>query len=176
MNAADEGVTGAERKRITLGHISGVHGVRGWVKIHSLTSPRAAIFDYQPWLLGDTLESVRFSQAKEHGKKLIALFENVSDREQAERLVNREISVYRDQLPEPAEGEFYWADLVGLSVVHVDGTELGSVTRLMETGANDVLVVGHGGKEFLVPYVPEQYVKSVHIEDCIIVIDWDPEF
>lgn len=166
-------------KRIKLGHVAGVHGVKGWVKIHSLTDPRSAIFDYQPWLLGDAKEPVRYSQAKEHGKRLIALFENVNDREQAESLVHREIWVDREQLPEPGDESYYWADLVGLTVRLVNGELLGTVSRLMETGANDVLVVdatGTGKRQHLVPFVQGQYVKSVDLDKGELVVDWDTDF
>ena len=105
-----------DNKVVPLGHVSGVHGVKGWVKIHSLTEPREAIFEYQPWLLGESLKEVRFSQGKKHGNRLIALFEDINDRESAVELVHQPIAVYRDQFPETESGEFYWTDLVGLKV------------------------------------------------------------
>ncbi len=160
---------------VPLGHISGVHGVKGWVKIHSLTDPREAIFEYQPWLLGDRQEEVRISQGKKHGNRLIALFDNINDREAAEDLVHRKIAVYRDQLPETEAGEYYWADLVGLRVRLEDGTDLGAIDRLMDTGANDVLVV-KGDRERLIPFVKDQYVLKVDLENGELVVDWDPEF
>lgn len=164
-----------DQRIIPLGHVSGVHGVQGWVKIHSLTEPREAIFDYQPWLLGDSREEVRVSQGKKHGNRLIALFENIDDREAAERLVNRPIAVYREQLPESEEGEFYWTDLEGLAVELADGTPLGTIDRMMATGANDVMVV-KGERERLIPFVLEQYVQRVDLEHGVVVVDWDPEF
>ena len=145
------------------------------MKIHSLTEPREAIFDYQPWLLGDSREEVRVSQGKKHGNRLIALFENIDDREAAERLVNRPIAVYREQLPESEEGEFYWTDLEGLAVELADGTPLGTIDRMMATGANDVMVV-KGERERLIPFVLEQYVQRVDLEHGVVVVDWDPEF
>ena len=162
-------------KIVPLGHISGVHGVKGWVKIHSLTDPREAIFEYQPWLLGDAQEEVRFSQGKKHGSRLIALFEDTNDREAAENLVNRKIAVYRDQLPETDTGEFYWTDLVGLDVKLENGTALGKIDRLMATGANDVMVV-KGDRERLIPFVKDQYVVKVDLESGEVVVDWDPDF
>ena len=145
------------------------------MKIHSLTEPREAIFDYQPWLLGESREEVRVSQGKKHGNRLIALFENIDDREAAERLVNRPIAVYREQLPESEEGEFYWTDLEGLAVELADGTPLGTIDRMMATGANDVMVV-KGERERLIPFVLEQYVQRVDLEHGVVVVDWDPEF
>ncbi len=145
------------------------------MKIHSLTEPREAIFDYQPWLLGDSREEVRVSQGKKHGNRLIALFEDIDDREAAERLVNRPIAVYREQLPESEDGEFYWTDLEGLAVELADGTPLGTIDRMMATGANDVMVV-KGERERLIPFVLEQYVQRVDLEHGVVVVDWDPEF
>lgn len=164
-----------ENKIVPLGHISGVHGVKGWVKIHSLTDPREAIFEYEPWLLGDSLQEVRISEGKKHGNRLIALFEDVNNREAAEDLVHREIAVYREQFPETDTDEYYWTDLLGLEVKLEDGTPLGKVERLLATGANDVMVV-KGDKERLIPFVQEQYVVEVNLENGQIVVDWDLDF
>ena len=160
---------------VQIGRISGVHGISGWVKIHSLTDPREAIFEYQPWLLGESREEAVIRQGKKHGRHLIALLENVNDRDRAESLVNRQIAVYRDRFPELPEDEYYWTDLVGLCVVLEDGTELGRIERMLATGANDVMVV-QDGRERLIPFVQGQYVKSVNLDDGVVVVDWDPEF
>jgi 16S rRNA processing protein RimM len=164
-----------ERKIVPLGHVSGVHGIQGWVKIHSLTEPREAIFEYQPWLLGDSREEVRLRQGNKHGNRLIALLENTESREQAEALVNQPIAVYRDQFPELPEGEFYWTDLMGLTVRLEDGRELGTIANMLATGANDVMVV-RGERERLIPFIRGQYVKQVDLEARVVTVDWDPEF
>jgi 16S rRNA processing protein RimM len=164
-----------EREVVQIGHISGVQGIKGWVRIYSLTEPREAIFEYQPWLMGETLEEVRIMQGRKQGKYLVAQLENVNDRDQAEGLVKRSIAIYRDQFPELPDDEFYWMDLVGLSVKLEDGTELGTIDNMLATGANDVMVV-KGEKEYLIPFVPGQYVKNVNLEGGLVVVDWDPEF
>jgi 16S rRNA processing protein RimM len=164
-----------ERKVVQIGQISGVHGIRGWVRIHSLTDPKEAIFEYQPWLCGDSRTETRIIQAKKHGKHLIALLENVSDRDQAESLVRQQIAVYRDQFPDLPDDEFYWTDLEGLSVQLEDGMDLGTIRRMLATGANDVMLV-QGDRERLIPFVQGQYVKLVSLDDGIVVVDWDPEF
>jgi 16S rRNA processing protein RimM len=164
-----------EREIVPMGHISGVHGVRGWVKIHSLTEPRDAIFEYQPWLLGESLEGIRVRQGKKHGNRLIALLENAEDREQAEALVNQPIAVYRDQFPALLEDEFYWTDLIGLSVQLENGRELGTIEHMLATGANDVMVV-RGERERLIPFVLDRYVKDVNLDRGLVVVDWDPDF
>ena len=160
---------------VVLGHISGVHGVNGWLKIHSQTEPREAIFEYQPWLLGEQEEAVRIREGKKHGKHLIALLEDVNDRDQAENLVKQQIAVFRDQFPELPETEFYWADLIGLAVELQDGTDLGTIRHMLATGANDVMVV-QGERERLIPFVHGKYVIQVDLEQGWVTVDWDPDF
>ena len=164
-----------ERKILTLGYVSGIHGVNGWVKIHSLTEPREAIFEYQPWLLGESKQPTRISQGKRHGKHLIALFKEVKDREQAEGLLQLEIAVFRDQLPDLPTTEYYWTDLLGSSVKLEDGTDLGRIRNMLATGANDVMVV-QGERERLIPFVQGPYVKSVDLVKGEVIVDWDPDF
>jgi len=164
-----------EREIVQIGHISGVHGIKGWVRIYSLTEPREAIFEYQPWLLGESQKEVRILQGKKQGKHLVALLEEVDDRDQAESLLRQPIAVYRDQFPELPDDEFYWTDLAGLAVRLEDGTELGTIDSMLATGANDVMVV-KGDRERLIPFVPGQYVKKVSLEDRTVIVDWDPEF
>jgi 16S rRNA processing protein RimM len=164
-----------ERKLVPLGHVSGVHGIQGWVKIHSRTEPREAIFEYQPWLLGESHQEVRLRQGKKHGNRLIALLEDTESRELAEAWVNQPIAVHRDQLPELPPGEFYWTDLLGLEVRLEDGQTLGTIDNMLATGANDVMVV-RGDRERLIPFVPGQSVKHVDLDGGVVIVEWDPEF
>lgn len=140
-----------------------------------MTEPREAIFDYQPWLLGPTHEVVQVSEGKKHGKHLIALLKDITDREEAESLLNRQIAVYRDQFPDLPETEFYWADLIGLNVNSKDGVGLGTIKDMLATGANDVMVV-QGEKELLIPFVLGPYVKKVDLALGVVTVDWDPDF
>ena len=78
-------------------------------------------------------------------------------------------------MPALESGEYYWADLMGLEVSTRQGDILGVVEKILETGANDVLVI-RGEREHLVPYVPGQYVLSVDLAASVMVVDWDPEF
>ena len=86
-----------------------------------------------------------------------------------------EIGIHRDQLPAPGSGEYYWSDLEGLEVRDLQGELLGVVDHLVETGANDVLVVS-GDRERLIPFVQGQVVISVDLDGCQIVVDWDKDF
>ena len=162
-------------KHLALGYISAAHGIKGWVKVHSWTRPMEAILGYQPWLLGDDKRPVKIVDGRKQGKGLVALLPGFEDREQAITLVGTQIFVRRDQLPATAEDEYYWSDLEGLDVQTTAGEMLGQVEKLMETGANDVLVI-RGDRQHLVPFVQGQYVKRVDLEGGLIEVDWDPEF
>ena len=162
-------------KYLALGYISAVHGLKGWVKVHSWTRPMEAILGYQPWLLGEEKRPVNIVDGRKQGKGLVALLPGFDDREAAVTLVGQQLFVRRDQLPDAAENEYYWSDLEGLDVHTTKGEVLGQVEKLMETGANDVLVI-RGDREHLVPFVQGQYVIRVDLDARLIVVDWDPEF
>ena len=162
---------------VVLGEVVGVHGVRGAVKVYSATRPRENIFDYPVWTLVLNGQSRDYAVlgSRQQGKGLIATLAGVSDRDSAMALRGHEIRVPRQQLPAAESGEVYWADLQGLEVINVDGSRLGVVTGLMETGANDVLVVD-GDRERLIPYVPDRHVLEVDLTAGQLRVDWDPEF
>jgi 16S rRNA processing protein RimM len=171
-------MTGSGR-RVPVGRIVGVHGVRGEVKIESWTEPRERIFEYQPWLLlpapGRESE-VRGATGGSRGKGMWARLPGIDDREAAAALIGADILIDRDLLPPPEQGEYYWTDLEGLEVVDVSGKVLGRVHHLFGTGANDVMVVRGGEREHLVPFVTGPFVKSVDVDAGRIVVDWDGEF
>ncbi len=168
---------------IVLGHISGLFGIQGWVKVYSHTEPRHNILNYSPWYLysGGEWLPYRLVQGKQHGKTLIAQLEQCPDRDSAAALVGREIAVTRQQLPALEEGDYYWRDLLGLRVINLADVELGQVTNLMETGANDVLVVEQTDaagdrQQRLIPFIREQVIKQVDLQAGVIRVDWEPEF
>ena len=164
-------------EHVTIGHVAGVYGVQGWVKVHSFTDPPDNIRHYDPWLvrIGGEWRLLEVCDTRRHGKAVIARLEGYEDRDTARELVGAEIAVRRDQLAEINEGEYYWADLVGLKVVTVSGKELGIVNHLIETGANDVLVVA-GKRERLIPFIRDEVVVAVDLDRGEIRVDWDPEF
>ncbi|WP_425477562.1 ribosome maturation factor RimM [Alkalisalibacterium limincola] len=167
----------SEERRIKLGKVVGVHGVRGELKIESHTDPRDRLFRYQPWILchARSERMVEGVRGHDNGRNVLAVFPDVEDRDQAQALIGAEIWVPRSALPPPAPGEYYWVDLEGLPVRTVDGIELGTVSHMLETGANDVIVV-HGERERLIPFLKESVVKSVDMDGGGIVVDWDPDF
>jgi 16S rRNA processing protein RimM len=159
---------------VVLGRISGLFGVKGWVKVYSYTEPREAVLEYRRWLLSgkDGWREVTVAEGQRHGKMIIARIDGYVDRDQAAELMGTEIAVPRDELPEAEEGRFYWSDLEGLRVVHRDGTELGKVAYLLETGANDVMVV-QGEQERLIPFVMGEVILGVDLASGRIDVDWE---
>jgi 16S rRNA processing protein RimM len=164
-------------RQVLLGRIVGVFGVDGWVKLHSFTEPRENIFRYRPWTLrGPGGErQVTQLQGRAQAKGVIAHLDGVDDRDAAAVLVGTEIWVPRAVLPKARKGEYYWADLEGLAVRTVEGVDLGRVSHLFATGANDVLVV-RGERERLIPFVPGQAVVKVDLDAGLVEVDWDPAF
>lgn len=166
-----------QSERIILGKVAGVYGVRGWVKIFSETQPKENIFSYSPWQikLNGQWQSVKVVEGKPHGKGLVAHLESYDDRELARQLTGAEIAIDKSQLLDADEGEYYWADMIGLKVVTLDGQGLGQVDHLFETGANDVVVV-KGERERLIPFVQGQYIIEIDLEAGVMRVDWDSEF
>ncbi len=162
---------------LVMGHIAGPYGVRGWLRVASYTAEPEALLDYMPWYLEQRGEwqPVEVLQGKAHGKGLVVQLAGCSDREQAAALGGTSIGIYRSQLPETSAGEYYWNDLVGLRVINSDGTELGTVDYLIETGANDVLVI-RGAQEYLVPFISGQVIKEVDLDGKLIRVDWDTDY
>jgi 16S rRNA processing protein RimM len=165
-------------RRILLGKVVGVFGVKGWVKLQSHTEPRSALFDYLPWTLRHrgVERTIKKIEGREQGRGLVASFPEFATREAAETLIGAEIWIERDALPKPKKGEYYWVDLETLAVQTVDGVSLGRVSHLVATGANDVLAVVDGERERLIPFLPDDVVKSVDLDAGLIVVDWDPDF
>lgn len=168
----------ARRRMVLMGRVHGAFGVRGEVKVESFSEPPEAILGYRPWTLRDargaerTLDGVRGRAAS---KGIVASLPGVDDRDAAEAMRGTEVLVPRDVLPPPGDGEYYWVDLEGLRVVTLEGVDLGTVSHLMSTGANDVMVV-RGDRERVLPFVQPDYVTAVDLQARVITVDWDPDF
>ena len=163
-------------KWVVVGRIVGLHGIGGWVKIFSYTETRLGIIDYDPLYLSISgkWQPVALEAGQGHGKGVIGKFAGYDDRAAAAGLLGCLIAVRREQLPELKPGEYYRADLEGLRVETIGGAELGTVERLIETGANDVIVV-KGERERLIPFI-QDVVAEIEIEKGLLRVDWDPEF
>lgn len=183
---------------VNVGKLCGVYGIKGWVKVKSFTQPPENLFQYDALYLKTRhgVKPVKFVKVERNAKGFVASIEGVSDRTAAELIGNVDIAADKCEFPELQAGDYYWHQLIGLTVfTQFDdadteetsqeggelGRNLGVVSNLMETGANDVLVIDSSdtsidSQQRLVPYVLGQYVKRVDLESGCIWVDWDPEF
>jgi 16S rRNA processing protein RimM len=161
---------------ICVGHILGAQGIKGWVRVFSSTSPRENIVNYSPWVVeqGGELKTLIVS-GRSQGKNVIAKLEGCEDRNQAEALTGCRILIDPELLPGLSEGDYYWSDLIGMQVESLQGEPLGVVATILETGADDVLVLS-GDRERLVPFVIGDIVHEVDIERKRMVVDWQLDY
>ena len=166
------------KSEVLLGRVAGPYGIKGWVKVTSYTQPPENILRYAPWQLGRNgavSRTAEVAEGKAHGKGLVARIAGVEDRNAAEELKGLEILVARDQLPEPDDGGYYWADLEGMRVVRPDGRDLGCIDQMMEAGAADVMVVTGQGGRVLIPFIRDEVILSVDLDERIVEVDWETD-
>ena len=167
---------------ILLGSISGVHGLKGWLKVFSHTSPRLKITEYSQWFLSKDSENWKACKVvagRVQGKNIIVQLEGVNDCSQVDALIGSKIAVKNEQLESLSNGEYYWRDLLGLSVETINGVSLGKLDWIFNSGSNDVLVVKETGakkKERMLPFLFDKVVVSIDLEASLMIVDWDPEF
>ena len=159
-----------------MGRIAAPFGVKGWIKVLPLTAETRGLLDYRTWWIGgeeDWREHALVS-GKTLGETVLARLEGCNDREAAAALKGKMVAVPRAALPAVQADEYYWADLIGLRVVNAGEQDLGRVTAVMQTGANDVLVVGEG-RERLIPFIA-QVIRDVDPGAGVIRVDWDADY
>ncbi len=164
-------------QHINVGKVSGVFGVKGWVKVFSFTDDRENIIHYSPWLLKKDNETKSFNVTDGHlqGKAVVAQLDGINDRDEAASLMGWDIFISPNQLPKAAKDEYYWSDLIGLRVETNLGVQLGIVESLLETGANDVVIV-KGERERVIPFLQGQTIVNIDLAVGMMVVDWDPDF
>ena len=167
---------------IVIGKIVSVHGVRGDVKVYSFTDPIDNLLDYRRWTLrrGGEVRQVELVRGRLQGKILVATLKGLSDREEARGYADFEICIPRSELPALDDGEYYWHQLQGLRVINQAGELLGQVDHLLETGANDVLVVkpcagSLDDRERLLPYT-DQCVLRIDLVAGEMQVEWGADF
>lgn len=164
---------------IPVGKISGAFGVKGWVKIYSFTDPRENILSYSPLYLSQKGEwvEVKVVEGRLQGKGVVMSLGGVTDRDQVLPLVGVELAIAKTQIKPAGKDEYYWSDLIGMSVVNLQDEQLGQVDSLLENGAHDVLVVVNKDKtERLIPFVLDDIVELVDLDNNVIRVDWELDY
>ena len=162
--------------RITVGRFGGVHGVKGWIKINSYTRPKENIFSYTPWIVkkDSNWQEEKVEETQQRGERLLVKLIGIDTPEQAREFINSDIAISRGQLPALKENEYYWFDLIGLEVFNQDEVRLGEIKEILETGANDVLVI-KDKRKYLIPLLIGIYVMRVDLEAGKVSVDWQVE-
>ncbi len=175
---------------VIIAQVSGVHGILGQVKIRSFTEDPIALLNYAKcsklyWNYNKSWELMPIvsNSLKQHGDSFLCYITNCQDRDEARKYQFVDIAVMRSALPTLNPNQYYWSDLEGMKVYTIyNGQDnkllLGTVEQVFATGSNDVLVVNKDEKtkEYLIPYLIDEYILSVDVEKKIIIVDWDPEF
>lgn len=161
-----------------MGRVASAFGIRGWVKVQPFSEYVDGLLDYKTWYLGHEngpWREVAVSQCEAHAKTLAAQLSECTDRNEAEKLKGLLVAVPRSSLPQQQADEYYWADLIGLAVVNEAGEKLGTVAELLETGANDVLVVRGNGPEILIPFL-SSVIGQVDMAERTIHVAWSADY
>ncbi len=155
---------------IQVGWVAGAFGVKGEVKITSLTADPLAIGDYGPLLRGDGSPALTLLESRASKGTVVARAREVQDRSQAEALRGLKLYIRRDALPDvEEEDEYYVADLVGLAVQAADGEALGRVKSVHDFGAGDLLEIEPPvGPSWWLPFTREA-VPEVRMAERLIV-------
>ena len=167
---------------VALGKIRGVFGVKGWVRVESYTRPAENILDYARWSVS-TPSGLRVfcpRQGRWHGPGLIVQLATedgglIADREAAAALVNADISISRSELPDLAEDEIYWSDLIGLSVIGIDDELLGKVVEVIDNPAHPILQLDTD-PPMLIPFVRGAIVEKVDSTKGQIRVQWASDY
>ena len=162
---------------VAMGYIKGAFGIKGWIKVQSNTEYTDSLLDYPQWRLSRGKEHIlaEVESGKMAGDELQVKLAHINDRDAAALLRGYTIEIARENFAETEEDEYYWADLVGMSVVNREQAVLGEVVKLMETGAHDVLVVRGEYGEKLIPFV-SHYIDGVDAENRKITADWGVDY
>ena len=177
---------------VEMGRISAPFGIKGWIRVQPFSSPAGStsgLTTYSTWWLGGPQNSpagwreCAVEQSQAQGADVVAKLAGCDDRDLAASFKGQLVAIPREAFPPAEKGEFYWADLIGLRVSNTDGLDFGVVASLIETGANDVMVVQqsavdgteHGNDERLIPFIAD-VVKRVDIAAGVIEVDWGADF
>lgn len=159
-----------------MGRVTAPYGIRGGVRVLPYSSAADNLLACKTWWLDADGDWRQYAvlKASVQARSVVAMLEGCGNRDEAILLKGRQVAVARDALPPTGENEFYWADLIGLQVVNVAAEDFGRVVRILETGANDVLVV-RNGRERLIPFIAG-VIRRVDPDAGVITVEWGADY
>ena len=163
---------------VVMGRVVAPYGVFGWLKIVPDTEEFDGLLDYKTWWIGkdDNWRELKVESAKTHNDVLVVKLQGIDDRDAAVACKGKQIAVPRASLPKLKGEEYYWSDLIGLSVKNQQGVVFGKISDVFATGANDVIVAkSDTGQERLIPYIT-QVILAVDLNAKTMLVDWDADF
>ncbi|MCP3689118.1 MAG: ribosome maturation factor RimM [Gammaproteobacteria bacterium] len=167
---------GQRNDEICVGHVTGAQGLKGWVKVFSDTDPRENIVNYSPWTLrAESSVQTLEVEGRLQGRLVLAKLAGIESIEAAAELIGHKIYIRPEQLPELSKGEYYWSDLIGMQVESIQAEPFGQVEDMLETGADDVMVV-KGNRQRLIPFVIGDIVREVDLTGRRIIVDWQADY
>src|SRR5205085_9874021 len=158
--------------RVCIAQIGAAHGVRGEVRLKAFTEDPMSVARYGPLETEDGKRRFEIDAVRPAKDMLVARLKGITDRDAAERLTNLRLYVPRERLPNPADEEFYHADLIGLAAVTANGEPLGSVKAVHNFGAGDLLEIepATGGATMMLPFT-EATVPAIDIAGRKVIVE-----
>lgn len=157
---------------IVIAKITGVHGLKGKLKVFSYSGSLSSLQPGMKVLVRNQGKRSFFtvSGLSEQKKNFLISFKEIDNIETAQKYTGSKILVEQSSLPELPEGTYYWKDLIGLKVCSVSGDNYGEIKTIMETGSNDVYVVGNDDDEILIPAIAS-VVKEINLDEGVVLVD-----
>ena len=157
---------------IRIGRVSGLHGIKGNLRIHYYNETRSDFLSYRKVYLEDRdghLQPFEIKEARIHKKFISARLKGCEGIADVEKFIGALVMVKRENLPPLGEGEYYWFEIIGMDVVTDDGRSLGKVETILPTGSNDVYLVQGSGREWLIPATEEVIVRVDRDKGQIVI-------
>lgn len=170
-------------KWVVMARVGKPHGIKGWLRLESFTSPADNLLQYHEFSArsGGQYQRLTVDEYRLQSGKLVGHFSGYDAPETARELTGLELLVDSAELPALDADEFYWHQLQGLTVVNLEQQKFGRVARLLETGANDVLVVKPDSdsiddRERLIPYLPDRVIRKIDLQSATVTVDWQADY
>ena len=155
---------------INIGHIVRTHGLDGTLKIQPLTDfPQHFRVLKKVYLIKESVKCVDIVKVRSHKGHILLTIEQCPDIDSAQKWVGADVAITHKDLWPLKEGEYYYFQIEGLSVITQEGEYLGEVKEIFPTGSNDVYVIRKGKKELLIPAIKD-VIKSIDLERKVMVI------